>query len=320
MAGLSKLLRIGFCMLAVAVFSGRAHAADLVIGVPSWPSAQVTAHVIAMGLKQEYGVEAELRERGTLTILADIDRGDIQVHPEIWLPNLEGAVKRYVRDRGSIILSGKGVPAEQNICITEKTQELTGITKLSDLTNPEIAAKFDTDGDGKGEMWIGAPTWSSTDVETVRAKSYGYDKTMTLLKGPEEVAMAAVDVAASLGQPIVFYCYAPHFVFKLHQIKVLEEPPYDPSKWKIVRPADDPEWLKHSKAGTAWDYSHFHVGYAASLISSQSRVAHFLSSMQLQDSDVEEMSYGVEVERKSPEEVAATWVAANEARIKEWAK
>ena len=52
-------------------------------------------------------------------------------------------------------------------------------------------------------MWIGAPTWSSTSIEKVRAKSYGYAKTMTLLEMPEDVAMAAVDSAVATEQPIV---------------------------------------------------------------------------------------------------------------------
>ena len=81
---------------------------------------------------------------------------------------------------------------------------------------------FDTDGDGKGEMWIGALGWSSTSIEKIRAKSYGYEKTMTLLQMPEDMAMAAVDAAVATEQPIVFYCYSPHHMFKLHDIVAID--------------------------------------------------------------------------------------------------
>ena len=40
--------------------------------------------------------------------------------------------------------------------------------------------EFDSDGDGQGEIWIGASGWASTNVEKIRAKSYGYDETMKL--------------------------------------------------------------------------------------------------------------------------------------------
>ena len=60
------------------------------------------------------------------------------------------------------------------MCVTKWTAETHGIKSLSDLTNPDTAALFDTDGDGKGEIWIGASGWASTNVEKIRAKSYGY--------------------------------------------------------------------------------------------------------------------------------------------------
>lgn len=78
---------------------------------------------------------------------------------------------------------------------------------------------------------------------------------MTLLQMPEDMAMAAVDAAAATGQPMAFYCYTPHHMFKLHDIVQLTEPKYDPAKWHIVMPSDDPDWLTKSEAPVAWDAS-----------------------------------------------------------------
>jgi glycine betaine/proline transport system substrate-binding protein len=306
--------------LLTALLVSEASAADVVIGVPAWPSAQVTAHIIADTLKDRLGIDAELRERGTLTILGDIEQGTAQVHPEIWLPNLDRIVTRMEKEEGKLKLSENGVEATQNICATRETLDETGIKAVSDLTRPEIAAKFDSDGDGKGEIWIGAPTWSSTEIEKIRAKSYGYDKTMTLLEMPEEVAMAAVDAAASLHKPIVFYCYGPHHLYELHDVVKLEEPPYDPARWTIVKRAQDADWLKKSNADTAWDASHFHVGYATSLETDAPKAAKFLDAISFEPADITGMSYAVEVEHKPAGEVAAAWIAANADRIGEWTK
>ena len=38
------------------------------------------------------------------------------------------------------------------------------------------------------DIWIGAPGWASTNVEKIRAKSYGYDTTMDLLEMDETLA------------------------------------------------------------------------------------------------------------------------------------
>jgi glycine betaine/proline transport system substrate-binding protein len=292
-----------------ALLAAPALAAQVVIGVPAWPSAQVTANIIAKVLKSDLGVDAKLDNRGTLGILAGIDQGTIHIHPEVWLPNLADAVERYADQNGTLRLASRAAPAAQNICVTSETVELTGIEDVKDLTNPEMASHFDSDGDGKGEMWIGAPSWSSTPIEKIRARSYGYDKTMSLLEAPEEVAMAAVDVAESLGRPIVFYCYKPHHVFKLHDIRLLAEPAHDPATWTILSQADDPSWMKNSKAGSAWDTSSYHIGYAASLEASDPSVVQVLERISFSADDATAMSYAVEVEGKAPADVAETWIS-----------
>ncbi len=309
---------VAFAVVSAA-FTSSAPAENVVIGAPAWPSAQVTAHIIQDTLKDRLGIETDLREGGTLTILSFLSKGEIQIHPEVWLPNLNAPIEKLTAD-GVLRLGQNGVTATQNICATRQTVEETGIKAVADLADPEMAAKFDSDGDGKGEIWIGAPAWSSTEIEKIRAHSYSYDQTMTLLEMPEDVAMAAVDAAVSIGRPIVFYCYGPHHVFELHDLVTLEEPPYDPARWTIVKRADDAQWLEKSHADTAWDASHFHVAYAASLETDMPKVASFLAAITLQPADVTAMSYAVLVDGKTPEAVARDWIDANAERISEWMK
>ncbi len=294
--------------------------ATVVVGKPDWPSAQVTAYIIADVLKDRLGVDAKLRPIGTVQLIGAIDRGEVDIHPEVWLPNSAEIVDEYVNVKKSLRLSPLGVTASQHICTTRETAEATGIKSLADLTKPEIAEKFDTDADGKGEVWIGANTWASTRVERVRARSYGYDETMMLLTMPEDQALAAVDAAVATGSPVVFYCYAPHYLFALHDIVTLDEPEYDPAAWKISAPEQDVAWLDNSKAPTAWEPSHYHIGYASALANDNPAVVSFLEKVEITPKDAEAMSYAVHVEGRSPEEIAATWIEENRARIEEWIK
>ena len=48
------------------------------------------------------------------------------------------------------------------------TQEEHGISSIYDLISADNAKLFDTDGDGKGELYIGPSGWISTNVEKVR--------------------------------------------------------------------------------------------------------------------------------------------------------
>lgn len=305
--------------LSVAL-STSALSATIVVGQPDWPSAQVTAHIIGDILEEQMGVEVRLRPVGTIELMGGIDRGEIDVHPEVWLPNGAEIVHEYRDVRGSLTLSPITVSAEQHICTTRATAEATGLKALKDLAKPEVAAAFDTDADGLGEMWIGAFTWSSTRIERVRAKSYGYDSTMMLLTMPEDQALASVDAAVATGAPIVFYCYTPHYIYALHDIVMLDEPAYDPDGWKIVTAEQDPAWLSLSKAETAWEPSSYQIGYATSLKQDHPEVAAFLEKVEITPEDAKAMSYAVHVEGRAPEEIASTWVKDNADRIEEWVK
>jgi glycine betaine/proline transport system substrate-binding protein len=302
-----------------AVLTGQAWANEpMVIGVPHWPSAEVTAHILAETLQTELEQDTQLKVSGTLGIFTGIEDGSIDVHPEIWLPNLDKVVRRYTIDADVLRLSPRGTAASQNICTTPHSQAVTGIDQLSDLTNPEIAKQFDSDGDGRGEIWIGAETWSSTPIEQIRARSYGYDQTMELLKAPEDVAMANVDAAIAIGRPVVFYCYQPHHIFELHEIVALAEPPHDPARWSILLPSEDATWLKNSRAETAWDAAHFHIGYASHLARNYPDVAGFLDNVTFSADDITAMAYAVSVERRAPGDVAADWIKDNQDRIEAW--
>ncbi len=301
-------------------FGAAAQAADMVIGVPNWPSVAVTAEVIKVVLEDNLGLEIELQNGTNPIVFEAMDSGSMQVHPEVWLPNQSNLHQKYVKDKGSVRMNPNGVAAFQGMCVTKGTAERTGIKKLSDLTNPDMAANFDTDGDGLGEVWIGAPGWASTNVEKIRGKSYGYSETMTLKEMDETLALAEVDNAVAQDKDIVFFCYTPHHMFALHELVILEEPAYDASKWNVIQPTDDPDWLEKSDAPVAWDLAYLHIHYATSLETDFPEVASVLSKIKLDTDTVSKMTYALVVEKQDPAEFAKNWVAENSDTVDNWLK
>ena len=306
---------------AMAVFfalPSAAWAADLVIGVPSWSSGAVTAHVLEKLLEDEFDVSVDLEEASNEEIFRRMEEGTMHVHPEVWLPNHESLSTEYVVTRKTVEMSPKGVPARQGICATRHTRDHFGIRSVADLADPEKVAALDTSGDGRGEMWIGAADWSSTRIERVRAQGYGFASTMQLLEAEETIAAAAIDAAVAVDKPMVFYCYEPHHVFALHDVVYLEEKPHDPRDWKIVEPAKDADWLAKSKADVAWPVSFFHIHYGVKLAEEWPDIAAFLSAIQFDVDMVTDMTYAMVVERSDPGEFAAEWVSENAERISDW--
>ena len=181
-----------------------------------------------------------------------------------------------------------------------------------------MAKKFDTDGDGKGEIWIGASGWASTNIEKIRAKSYGFDQTMNLKEMDETLALAEVDNAVAQKEPIVFMCYTPHHMFSLYNLVVLEEPQHDPAKWNVIQPTDDPEWLEKSSAPVAWSVPYLHVHYAKALEESQPSAASMLSKVKFTTDQISAMTFAMVVEKAEPEAFAAKWVEENQALVDSW--
>ncbi len=303
---------------ALFMMVGTTQAADVVIGSPNWPSVQATAYILKVVLEENLGLEVEVQNGTNPVVFEAMDKGSMHVHPEVWLPNQDNLHNTYVKDKGSVLMNPNGVSAFQGICVTKHTADTLGVSKITDLTDPSIAAQFDSNGDGKGEVWIGATGWASTNVEKVRAKSYGYAETLDLTEMDETLALANLDAAVQQQKPFVFFCYTPHHMFELHDLVVLEEPAHDPAKWVVFQPTDDPNWLENSMAGVAWKDANLHIHYAKSLEESQPEAAAILSKVNLTTDQVSAMVYAVIVDKVKLEDLAASWVEANAASVDEW--
>ena len=315
-----RIVRSAAAFAFLIVSHGVGLAADLVIAMPNWPSGQAAANILKFAIADKFGLDAEVRELGTLRAFAGMEAGEVDIVPEVWRPNFDDLVKRYGPEgTKSVVLAHLAVPAWQGLCATSDAAA-AGIKDVSDLSDPAKTAALDTDGDGRGEIWIGAPTWKSTGIERVRANSYGYAKTATLVEAEEDVAMAAVDAAVATGRPMVFYCYEPHHVFKLHEIVRLTEPPYDPAKWHIASQTDDPMWIAKSSAPVAWGPVEFEIAYTASFAKKHADVAAFLEKVDFKPDEITAMSYALQVDRQLPADYAKAWVAENADRLAEWGK
>ncbi len=313
----NKLLAL-CSVAAMSAYSTASLAADVVIGVPNWPSVQATAHVLKVALENKLDLDVKLQPGSNKSVFEAMDAGSIHVHPEAWLPNISHLKREYVDAKKTVKMHPNGAVGTQAMCVTQGTVERTGIVELKQLSDPDMAQKFDTNGDGKGEVWIGANGWGSTPIERIRARSYGYDVTMELKIMEEKAALNDVTAAVKQDKNIVFFCYTPHHMFALHDIVVLKEPAYNAAEWVIVPPSPTPGWLEKSTAGVAWDKATLNVSYATSLENDQPKAAAMLSKVSLDTDTLSAMTYALAVEKQDPAAFAAKWVEDNAATVDSW--
>lgn len=314
----SKKLLTLCCAAMMSSFGSAAFAADMVIGVPNWSSVRATAHVLKVALESKLSISVELKDASNKAVFDGMHAGTMHVHPEAWMPNFAHLRREFVIAKKSVKMSPSGATGEQGMCVTKGTAERTGIKGLSELAHPTMAQKFDSDGDGKGDVWIGANGWNSTPIERVRARSYGYDRTMTLRTLEEAEGIKELDAAVKAKKDIVFFCYSPHYIFAKYDLVRLEEPAYDATKWIIVPPNATPGWLEKSSAAVAWDTAKLYVSYATALEQSQPKAAAALAKVQLSTDTLTAMTFALEVEKQDPAAFAAKWVEQNSSIVDGW--
>lgn len=294
-----------------------AFSADVVVGVPNWPSVSVTANIIKAVAEKNFGVTVELQTATNPVIFEAIDKGSMHVHPEVWLPNQQSLVDQYT---ANIELNTHPAAATQGICVNKAGAD-AGFKDISDLTDPDKAALLDSDGNGKGEVFIGATGWASTTIEKAKAAGYAYDQVVDLVELDEGVAYAQLDAAITAGKPWAGFCYTPHHLFTVHpEMVLLTEPAHDAAAWKMVQPEEDPEWLTKSNVAMAWPSLTIQEVFAKSLNDSAPQVAGLLRNMDLNADDLGAFSYSVVVGGKDAAVAAQEWIDANPDRVAAWLK
>ncbi len=306
---------------ALGTVSGTALADESVaIGVPSWTGAQAIANVLKAVVETRIGGTAELVPGNNATIFQAMDqgKGDIDVHPDVWLPNQESFTKQYVDEAGTVTLSSNPYEGNQGFCVTKAFAEANDITDIADLGRPEVAELMDSDGNGKGELWIGAPGWASANVNEVKVRDYGLLDFIEPIRAEEAVKTARIKDAIAKDEGYAFYCYEPHAVWFMFDVVMLEEPANDPEKYVMVQPSDSADWYEESMVASKDALKDVQIAWSNSLADRSPAIAEFFANFALDASDVSSFAFEISGNGRDPGEVALEWVEANSDRVDGW--
>lgn len=306
---------------AMTIFSVPAFAAEEVkIGVPSWTGAQAIAHLLGAVVEMRIGGTAEMVPGNNATIFQAMDqgKGDIDVHPDVWLPNQESFTKKYVDGAKSVTLSSNPYEGNQGFCVSQDFAKANSVTDIADLGRPDVAALMDSDGNGKGEMWIGAPGWASANVNEVKTRDYGLLDFVEPIRAEESVKTARIKDSIAKGEGYAFYCYKPHAVWFMFDVEMLTEPANDPAKYVMVQPSDDPDWYTKSNVASKDALKNVQIAWSNSLESRSPAIAEFFERFSLTADDVSNFAFEISGNGRDAAEVAREWVEANPERVDAW--
>ncbi|MBM7069417.1 glycine betaine ABC transporter substrate-binding protein [Actibacterium sp. 188UL27-1] len=283
----------------------------------SWNGAQAIGHVLSAIIEGEMGGDAEIVSgmNQAAVIMAGMDKGDgsIDIYTDLWMPNQQALWDEYI-DGNQTVATNQPYQGTSNIYVPSYMADK--VSSIEDLKNPEIAAMFDTDGNGKGEYWAGDVTWASTKRWQIKFKSYGLDGLWEPNIVSADTFKAGLEAAYTAGKPQLFYYWTPEAIHVKYDLTALDEPERFDGCEDVNLDAED--WLEVSEFECVIAANEIFVAYSKSLENRNPAVAAMLSNVQFTGDEINGWIVEMFENKRDPREVAEEWIADNKEIVTAW--
>ncbi|RJT39929.1 ABC transporter [Mesorhizobium waimense] len=285
------------------------------IALFDWTSVNLNAKILG-GILEKLGYTVEYPTADYLSSLTTgLTNGDLDVGLEFWDTTAGEAMKASDATGQTERLGALGPKAKEEWWFPEYMKEkCPGLPNWEALKDAKCAEAFSTAETTPKGRYLGGPvTWEGFDDERVEALKLPF----TVIHAGTDAAMfAELDSAYQRKAPIMLWIYSPHWAPAKYKGEWVEFPEYTPECYT------DPKWGSNPDAkydcgkphGEIWKYS-----WAG--MKDKWPVAYKVAKAYTIDTDeLNKMSGDIDLNGKTPEEVAAAWIAAHEADWKAWAQ
>jgi glycine betaine/proline transport system substrate-binding protein len=169
--------------------------------------------LLVMKALEELGYDVEeIKELEYAALHVAIAQGDGTFAADHWDPL---HTDFFEQAGGTDMIYREGVfspGALQGYLIDKKTAEAFDITNIGQLSDPEIAAVFDNDGDGKADLSGCNPGWGCEQVIEHQLDAFELRDTVTHNQGSYSAIIADTITRYEQGEPILYYTWTPYWV------------------------------------------------------------------------------------------------------------
>ncbi len=280
-----------------------------------WTSVNLNSRILG-GVLEKLGDTVEYPTGDYLSgLTTSLTNGDVTLGLEYWDTTAGEAMKASEATGQTERLGPLGPKAKEEwwypLYMKEKCP---GLPNWEALKDPACAEAFATAETAPKGRYVGGPvTWEGFDDERVEALGLPFT---VIHAGTDSAMFAELDSAYQRKAPVMVWVYSPHWAPAKYEGEWVEFPEYTPECYT------DPKWGSNpDKAydcgkpfGEIWKF-----GWAG--MKDKWPVAYKVAkAYQIDTNELNAMSGQIDLDGKSIEEVAAAWVAANEAKWKAWAQ
>jgi len=319
---LKKLVRVAVCAGALLFASGSSMAVEkITLNDNPYPSFQAIMNLLIVLFEERLGYQVETKPADNAVTYAGMHagKGDIDIHCDAWIPNQKDFHKKYVLEEKTVAYSDKHYIGSSGFCVPGYFAEEHNVKTIYDLARPEVAKLLDTDGNGKGEIWIGRTGWIATNENMIKTRDYGLLGNNEWVRVTPGAHYGALKEAIKNKKGYAGYCWKPDWVWDAFGMVQLEEPENDGKGcWKQVTQKEDPDWFKNSKITCASAPKTIQFAWSKALEARAPLATQLLANIQLDIDTVTRWAYEVGAEKRDPREVVSKWIAANPKRVDGW--
>ena len=285
------------------------------IALFDWTSVNLNAKILG-GVLEKLGYSVEYPTGDYLSSLTtSLTNGDLTLGLEYWDTTAGEAMKASDATGQTEKLGTLGPKAKEEWWYPMYMKEKgPGLPNWEALKDPKCAEAFSIAETAPKGRYLGGPvTWEGFDDERVDALALPF----TVIHAGTDAAMfAELDSAYQRKAPIMLWIYSPHWAPAKYEGEWVQFPEYTPECYSDPKAGINPEKAHDcgKPHGDIWKYS-----WAG--MKDKWPVAYKVAkAYQIDTAELNKMSGEVDLDGKTIEDVAAAWVAANEAKWKAWAQ
>jgi glycine betaine/proline transport system substrate-binding protein len=265
----------------------------------NWESNLVLAGIERYVLEHGYGCKTSVEIGETLPMLAALQRGDVDVTPEVWPGQIEGAWKKALAS-GRVLGVGHVYDAGEGWYVPRYTVERhPGLKAASDLTRfKEVFA--DPEDPGRGRIYGCPAGWACGTLNDNLLRALGLDRDYALFApGSGAAQKAAIVSAYKRKRDIVFYYWTPTSLVGALDLVKLELPPFDQRAYTCMT---DPKCA--NPVATEFKPNPVVTGLNAGFAKEAPQLAAFFARLAVPEDAIDATLGWLENEGKEPEDAA----------------
>lgn len=283
-------------------------------------------------LLTELGYDVEIiGEQGAVDFYATAAEGeDVDMWANGWLP-LHTNFMTITEDdeEGRLPTLGRVIPvgfqaengALQGYLIDKATAEEYEITNISDMEDPEIAALFDTDDDGRAELTGCNEGWGCAEtINTVHLPEFELEEVIDHVQGDYALLMGETIQRYERGEPIFFYTWTPNWT--INELQIDEDVVWlTTPEIEDVEPLEDVNGCVEDPCQMGFIGNDIRAVANTDFLMENPAVAALMSMVEIPLGDIAAQNIEMREGEDSDEDIAedaAEWIDDNRDEVDEW--